>query len=156
MRFPIVNRYGHILMKAASPFILVLLLFTAPSLAHPAEREGCAICGMYLDVYAKTRFEITLTDGSSRSACGMACAVRIIDANRDRIREVRVADYRTGALIVARDAFFLEGSDVPGVMSYTGRIAFSTRAEAADFQKKHGGKIMTFENALKNQRSDRE
>ncbi|MBI5188796.1 MAG: nitrous oxide reductase accessory protein NosL [Nitrospirae bacterium] len=39
-------------------------------------------------------------------------------------------------------------------MSYISRIAFSTRGKAEKFQKKHGGKIITFEQAFKNQLSN--
>jgi nitrous oxide reductase accessory protein NosL len=37
---------------------------------------------------------------------------------------------------------------VPGVMNYTSRIAFSTLEKAEDFQKKHGGSIISFKQAL--------
>ena len=62
-----------------------------------------------------------------------------------------VADYLTKELIEADSAAYLEGSDIPGVMSYVSRIAFKTKADALAFQKKHGGSIITFQEALKHQ-----
>jgi copper chaperone NosL len=148
MRFPAIHISLH---GAASLCLLVLLLFTIPALAQTADREGCVICGMYLDMYAKTRWVITLDDGSSQSTCGMACAAEVIDSHKGHVKDVKVADFRSGALIDARSAFFLEESDIPGVMSYTSRIAFSSKEAARDFRKKHGGRIVHFDEALRNQ-----
>ena len=54
-------------------------------------------------------------------------------------------------LIDTKKAVYIEGSDIPGVMSYTSRIAFKNREEAQEFQKKHGGTIISFDKALKHQ-----
>jgi nitrous oxide reductase accessory protein NosL len=154
MRFPAIHNSFH---KRASLCLLIALFFVvAPSLAQVGEREGCVICGMYLDMYAKTRWMIILDDGSSQSTCGMACAVKVIDAHKGRVKDVKVADFSSGALIAAQKAFFLEGSDIPGVMSYTSRIAFSSKEAVQEFKKKHGGRIVLFEEALRNQLKERE
>jgi nitrous oxide reductase accessory protein NosL len=144
------------IVKTASCFVFVLLLFLALSPAPAAEREGCVLCGMYLDIYAKTRYTITLDDGSSKSTCSLACAARIMNEHKGRIRDVKTADYLTGKLIDARSAFILEGSDVPGVMSNTSRIAFPSKKAAQDFRKKHGGRIITFDEAVRNELRERE
>jgi copper chaperone NosL len=137
-------------MKTASCILLTLFLLAASSLPA-AEREGCSVCGMYLDLYAHTRFAMTLDDGSSRFACGLACAAKIINENKAHIKEIKVANFLTGDLIDARSAFFLEGSDVPGVMSNTSRIAFPSQNIAQHFRKKHGGRIVTFDEAVRDQ-----
>jgi len=150
-----VNRYRYF-MKAAIPCIFALLLFTSPFCAPAAERDSCVICGMYLDIYAKTRWTIILDNGSFQSTCSLACAAKIIQVRTGHIRNIKVADFRSGALIDARSAFFLEGSDIPGVMSYTSRIAFPSKEAARDFRKKHGGRIIPFDEALQNQLKERE
>jgi nitrous oxide reductase accessory protein NosL len=86
----------------------------------------------------------------------LACAARGINENRERVREIEVASFLTGEPIDARTAVYLEGSDVPGVMSHTSRIAFPTREEARTFRKKHGGKIVSFDEAVRNQLRDQE
>jgi nitrous oxide reductase accessory protein NosL len=45
---------------------------------------------------------------------------------------------------------------VPGVMSYTSRLAFASKNEALSFKKKHGGKIISFDDAIKNQLLDKQ
>jgi nitrous oxide reductase accessory protein NosL len=123
--------------------------------ASTTEREGCVVCGMYLDLYERTRLEISYRDGTTKSTCSLACAAEVINQNRDKIKEVRVADFLSGKLFDADTAYVLEGSDVPGVMTYTSRIAFSSKAQALTFQKKHGGRIITFDQALKDQLEDK-
>ncbi len=111
---------------------------------------------MYLDLYEKTRVVILLNDDNTKSTCSIACAVEVINKNKGRIRGVKVADFRTGKLFDAYKAYFLEGSDVPGVMTYTSRLAFFSKSQALAFQKKHGGRIITFDQALKDQMKDKE
>ncbi len=139
------------MVKIVSFCLLSLSLLAAASPAPAGEREGCAICGMYLDLYAKSRYTITFDDGSSQSTCSLACAARTINDRTGHIKDIKAGDFVSGELIDARSAFILEGSDVHGVMSSTSRIAFSSQKAAQDFQKQHGGKIITFEEALRNQ-----
>jgi len=144
------------ILKTASLFIAALLFIGNSTHLRAAEREECAICGMYLDSYARTRLEISFVDGTTRLTCGLACASEVINLNRSRIKGVRVADFLTGKLFDADKAYFLEGSDVPGVMTYTSRLAFSSKAQALTFQKEHGGRIITFDQALTDQLKDKE
>ncbi len=145
-----------ILRKTASLIVISLLAVGMCTAVSAAERQECVVCGMYLDLYEKTRLVIHLNDDNTKSTCSLACAAEIIDKNKGRIKEVKVADFLTGELFDAYRAYFLEGSDVPGVMTYTSRIAFFSKAKALAFQKKHGGRIITFDQALKDQMKDKE
>ena len=143
-------------IKTAS-FVFFCILFAAlPPILNAAEREGCVICGMYLDLYARTRFVISFDDGSTQSTCSLACAAEIINKNKQKLKDIKAGDFLTGELIDARKAVYLEGSDVPGVMSYTSRLAFSSKKEALSFKKKHGGKIISFDDAVRNQLMDKQ
>jgi len=106
---------------------------------------------MYIDLYEKTAHVVYFDDGSSKVVCSLSCATRLIRENQGKTKNVLAADFLTGKLINARDALYIEGSDVPGVMSYTSRIAFRSRTDAEEFQRKHGGRIISFEDALKHQ-----
>jgi nitrous oxide reductase accessory protein NosL len=77
-------------------------------------------------------------------------------ASTGRIRSIEAADFRTGALIDARTAFYLESSDIPGVMTYTSRIAFPSQKDAQAFRRKHGGRVISFDEAVRNQLKDNE
>jgi len=143
------------MMKTASIFI-VLVLFSGTYLgAYAGQREGCAVCGMYLDLYERTKYIIHFNDGISKSTCSLACAAGLLDENKDRIEGIMTSDFLTGKLIAAQKAYYLEGSDIPGVMSYVSRLAFSSKKLAISFKKKHGGMIISFDEALKNQLKDK-
>jgi len=145
-----------VIQQTASLIITTLLVTGIYASAHAAERESCAVCGMYLDLYERTHFVILFNDDTTKSTCSLACAAMVINQNKGRIKGVKVADFLTGKLLDADKAYFLEGSDIPGVMSYTSRIAFFSKTQASTFQKKHGGRIVTFDRALKDQLEDEE
>jgi nitrous oxide reductase accessory protein NosL len=138
------------MMRTAS-LIVLLLAALHSGMSSAEERKECAVCGMYIDLYERTTHVVYLDDGSSKEACSLACAAKLINENEGRIKKVLAADFLTGELINARDAFYLEGSDVPGVMSYTSRIAFSSLSDAEAFKREHGGRILPFDEALKHQ-----
>lgn len=140
------------MIKTAS--VLILFVFFTGICLYAAERERCAVCGMYLDLYKRTRFVIYFDDNTSKSTCSLACAAKLIDKNRNKVKDIKAADFVTGELMDARKAFYVEGSNVPGVMSYVGRFAFSSRNKALFFKKKHGGRIVSFDEAVKNQLRD--
>lgn len=131
-------------------FILLLISFlTVPVFA--AQREECELCGMWIDQYMSTRHVVTLKDNKTKSFCSIACTAKHLEEHKGKVKDIKVADFLTKKLIDANNAYYLEGSDVPGVMSYVSRIAFSARRDAEQFQKKHGGRIITFKQALENQ-----
>ena len=61
-------------------FILLILLLQAPAMSD-AEREECAVCGMWIEQYMNTRHVITMADDSEKSFCSIACAAKFIQAN---------------------------------------------------------------------------
>lgn len=137
-------------IRTASFFLLFCLTIFQGS-AGAEERKECSLCGMYLDQYKSTVHAIIFNDGTQLETCSLACAAKIYAKEKARIKKIMVADFLTDELIDAAHAVYLEGSDIPGVMSYTSRIAFRSRASAVNFQKKHGGKIVTFKEALQHQ-----
>lgn len=137
-------------LRTASLFLLFCLTIS-PGLARAAERKECLLCGMYLDEYASTVHVVIFNDGTRQETCSLACAVKIYAKEKARIKKIMAADFLTAELIDAEHAVYLEGSDIEGVMSYTSRIAFRSRADAVKFQKKHGGKIIMFKAALRHQ-----
>ena len=112
------------------------------------EREDCHVCGMWIDLYMKTRHVVTHRDGSERSFCSIACTSKYLGNHGGSVERIMAADYMSRELIEAKAAFYLSGSDVPGVMTYTSRIAFSNKDRAEEFQREHGGSIITFQQAL--------
>ena len=135
-------------------FVLIFCLIMFQGLGLAGERRECSLCGMYLDQYASTVHVIVFKDGTRQETCSLACAAKVFAKERARIKTILAADFLTGGMLDAENAVYLEGSDIPGVMSYTSRIAFRTMDDAKTFQKKHGGKIVTFKAALRHQLED--
>jgi nitrous oxide reductase accessory protein NosL len=125
-----------------------MLFLTPVALLEGGEREDCDVCGMWIDLYMKTRYVISLKNDTDISFCSIACTAKYIRKHQGEVSQIMAADYLSEGLTDAEKAFYLSGSDVPGVMNYTSRIAFSTLEKAEDFQKKHGGSIISFKQAL--------
>jgi nitrous oxide reductase accessory protein NosL len=140
---------GMKVRTASFIFLFCFIMFQGLGLA--GERRECVLCGMYLDQYESTVHVIVYNDGTREETCSLACAAKIYAKEKARIKTILAADFLTGEMIDAEHAVYLEGSDIPGVMSYTSRIAFRTKDDAETFQKKHGGKIVTFQAALQHQ-----
>ncbi|HHD80182.1 MAG TPA: hypothetical protein ENK99_01030, partial [Campylobacterales bacterium] len=65
------------------------------------------------------------------------------------IKAIFAVDASTGKLINAKSALYVVGSDIPNTMG-SNQVAFASKSSAKAFQKKHGGKIVSFNIALKN------
>lgn len=146
-----IKEMRRFLDKTLFAAFLCICLFLLSMSVFCEQRDECDICGMWIDQYMSTRHVITLKDNTTKSFCSLACAAKYLNENKENVKDVKVADFLTQKLIDAEKAFYLEGSDVPGVMSYTSRIAFSTKTDAEKFQSTHGGRIITFEQAIENQ-----
>lgn len=131
--------------------VFLLLFYALTSLGADTRRRECAVCGMWIDQYEHTRHVVILHDGNTEYFCSIACASKYIEVNGREIQKIKVADFITRELIEADYAFYLVDSDIPGVMSYISRIAFATSKSAEEFREIHGGKIITFEQALSSQ-----
>lgn len=137
------------LMVRTCLLIAFLALGSPLNAGADSDREDCSVCGMWIDLYMKTRHVVTLVDGASESFCSITCAAKYVREHKDSVRMIQAADFETKELLEAQKAFYLEGSDIPGVMSNTSRIAFSSRERADRFRRTHGGRILSFQDALK-------
>lgn len=127
-----------------------MVLISIASLSCEAgQRAECAVCGMWIDLYMKTRHVVILKDDTEMPFCSISCAARFMREHEGETKEVKAADYLTTELVDANEAFYLEGSDAPPVMGSTSMIAFSSRMNARRFRMIHGGRIISFDNALK-------
>lgn len=130
-------------------FLSFFFLLYCAAGTFPAEvRNDCCICGMWIDQYMRTRHVLTETDGAQVSFCSFTCAAKHLKQPGVTAKKVQVADYLTKQLVDVKDALYLVGSDAPPVMSCTSIIAFARRDAAEDFQRLHGGEIMSFAEAL--------
>lgn len=134
--------------------ICSVLLFTLHASAQEVPQK-CEICNMDLNKYRSTMHIITLKDGSKKHLCGFADASRaIMKAGDENVVKVEAVDHSTGRIIDAQKASYVEGSKIKGVMSPISRLAFEEKGSAQKFTEKEGGMIVSFDDALKNQRDD--
>jgi nitrous oxide reductase accessory protein NosL len=128
----------------AFSFLAVFVVLSFAGVFAGEARDDCRVCGMWIDQYMHTRHVLTEVDGSKVSFCSFTCAAKHIRKHGADVKRLQAADYLTAELVAATDATYLVGSDVLPVMSYTSIIAFADPATAKEFQKEHGGRIMTF------------
>lgn len=119
------------------------------SVATGADREGCIVCGMYIDQYQKTAGKLEYKDGRVVQSCGLACLLRLVDdaGGPDAFKSLQVKDWVVGLPIAAEHATYVISSKViPDMLPNI--IAFDDRSKAEEFLKENGGEILTFSQAL--------
>lgn len=119
------------------------------STAQAGEREGCSLCGMYIDQYQRTSATVTTKAGAVEKTCGGADMLRLVaDAGgAEAFASVLVHDWASGKELAAAEATFVIGSDlVPDMIPNI--IAFADQAGARAFIAGHGGEAITFSQAL--------
>jgi len=118
------------------------------------EPQWCPLCGMNLEMYHQTSNRLTFSDGTKVQTCSIFCAAQFYEKRPTEIDRWEVVDYETKGWIDARKAHWLVGSDIPGVMTAISKLAFLSMEDAKKYQKKHGGTIGTFDDALNRTLSD--
>ncbi len=118
-------------------------------MVNAGDQKWCPLCSMNLKMFWKTNHWLTFADGKEVGYCSIHCASIVHKKKGREIKGWKAVDYDSKKLIDARKAFFLIGSDLPGTMTATSKLAFASREVAERYQKKHGGSVGTFEDALK-------
>lgn len=113
------------------------------------QKKWCPICGMNLRMFYKTNHALKLTGGKNKQYCSMRCMIQDFEGLHSIVREILVIDTKSEKFISAANAHYVVGSKAPGTMSKISKYAFANYDDAVEFQKKMGGKIMSFEAARK-------
>jgi hypothetical protein len=114
--------------------------------AHPS----CSYCGMDRAKFAHSRVFIEYDDGSTAGTCSIRCAAVEMALHIDKGPvSIKVGDYQSKALINAETAVWVIGGDRLGVMTKRAKWAFDSKAQAESYIQEHGGKLGTFEDAIK-------
>jgi len=136
-----------------SAAILVFLLIGSLAAAgandpvKPGPGDKCPVCGMFAAKYPEFLSQMVFRDGSSAFfdgpkdlfKCYLNRSRYLPSKNKIDVAALFVKDYYSLAVIDARTAFFVVGSDIRGPMG-SELIPFRKKAEAAEFQKDHQGK----------------
>ncbi|MCK4442875.1 MAG: nitrous oxide reductase accessory protein NosL [Sulfurovaceae bacterium] len=110
--------------------------------------SSCPICGMHIKKFYKTSHAVTYNDGKKEHFCSMSYLAKTMKKRKD-IKAIFAVDASTNKLINAKTAIYVVGSDIPNTMG-SNQVAFASKSSAKAFHKKHGGKIVSFNTALKN------
>ncbi len=111
-------------------------------------KHWCPVCGMKIGMFYKTSHSSTLKDDTKRQYCSMRCLSVDNENNTIKKNSIKVVDAKTEKLLDAQSATYVIGSKVHGTMSKVSKLAFASKNDALDFQKKYGGKILSFNDAF--------
>jgi copper chaperone NosL len=143
----------------AGIILLSLCLFTgfhALALEKVEAPDSCSHCGMDRTRFSYSRMIVEYDNGTITGVCSLNCAAIDMNANKDlKIRSILVADYNSKKLINAEKAFWVIGGGKKGVMTMTAKWAFAKKEDAEQFIEQNGGRLDTFEEALKLARDDK-
>jgi copper chaperone NosL len=142
-------------MARSSLTIILFLIISAASFAgvnnppKPRSEDKCPVCGMFVSRYPDFLSSVVFADGSyvffdgpkDLFQCYLDTQRYLPSKKKADISALMVTDYYNLAVIDARSAYFVAGSDVHGPMGNE-LIPFSKRVEANEFLKDHHGKII--------------
>ena len=131
----------------------------------PQRPPVCQICGRY--VSKQTAFRVDTSSGAVRACCP-ACAMHYMLHHPGATQKAWATDFNSGRLIPAEKAYYDTGGDVQyctahkppverGAEGVSRRVydrclptlvAFSSREEADAYRQKHGGRVVTYDEAL--------
>ena len=114
----------------------------------------CPYCSMDLRANHRTRMLVHYSNDLPDPTCSMHCTAISLANNLFLDPKMiwvgdNAADTEPRPLIDASKASFLVGSDLPGIMTWNSKYAYSTLEAATAAQKVHGGQLMNFRQALK-------
>jgi hypothetical protein len=140
-------------------------------LETPEQPAVCEICGRGISKQVEFRIE---TANGTIYACCPGCALHHIINHPGEARKELATDFNSGHLIPARSAYYDMGGDMqyctrrdPAIQRVPGQgvemrvydrclpvlVAFASKDEAEAYQQQHGGRVVTFDQALQNVRA---
>ncbi len=131
--------------------------------------ELCQVCGR--DIPKQTAFRMETTHGTIMACCPR-CAMHHIVHHPGLVRQAWATDLDSGHMIPAESAYYDEGGDIQyctvhkspvertpmGIQMRTydrclpTLVAFTTQNEAEAYREKHGGRVLTYDEALEDVR----
>jgi copper chaperone NosL len=140
--------------KTAVVMFLMMCLLFAPVFVSAVEEDltafpECPFCGMDRQKFAHSRMLIEYED-DAEGFCSIHCAAIDLAVKIDQTpKEIKVGDYGTKKLIDAEKAVWVIGGNKMGVMTKRAKWAFEKKEDAEKFVKENGGKVSTFDEAMK-------
>jgi len=162
------KRLSIIVLVAAMVIAVGFLIHRVTSSTQPAD---CQICGRMIS--KQTEFRIETTHGTIYACCPR-CAMHHIINHPGDARAEWATDFTSGKLIPAGSAYYDEGGDVqyctrhdPAMERAPDQgvkvrvydrclpvlVAFASKEDAEAYEHQHGGRVVTFQQALEDTRT---
>jgi len=114
----------------------------------------CPYCGMDRRYNHRARMLIHYGNDLPDPLCSIHCGAISLAINLSLDpKAIYVGDNASETdpcpLVEVGKATFLVGSDLPGVMTWNSKVAYSSAVAATAAQKEHGGQLMNFQQTLK-------
>jgi copper chaperone NosL len=139
--------------KLITSLFVFALLLVAPTVFSGDDIQrfpSCPLCGMNRGEYAFSRMLIEYDDGTATGTCSIHCTAAEMSLRREKtISRILVADYNGKHLIPSESALFVIGGDKTGVMTKQAKWAFAEKGDAEKFIMEHGGRLSSFDEAMK-------
>jgi copper chaperone NosL len=141
---------GVFLVWAMAFYMLTGMVALVQAQEDIQKQSSCKYCGMDRQQFAQSRMFIEYDDGSSVGTCSIHCTAIDLSLNIDKTpAAILVGDYNTKQLIDAEKAYWVLGGNKPGVMTKTAKWAFAKQEDADKFIQEQGGRVATFDDAMK-------
>ena len=113
------------------------------------KKENCSNCAMPLAKYYKVNHAAS-QDAKVKQFCSIHCLAEAKSIKHEHLENIKVVDTKKLNFIDAKDAYYVLGSKIRGVMTRTSKFAFGTKEDALAFIAKNGGRLTDFEEAYAN------
>lgn len=116
-------------------------------------KNSCTTCGMELAKSYKAN-HVAKQNDEIKQFCSMHCLAQEMSINKTQLQDIKTVDTKSLKFINAKEAYYVLGSKIRGIMTKSSKFAFADKNDALDFVKENGGKVVTFEEAYKNALDD--
>ncbi len=117
------------------------------------KKNLCSNCGMSLAKYYKVNHAAT-HNTDTKQFCSIHCLAEAKSIKHTQLSNIQVVDTQNKNFINAKDAYYVLGSKIRGVMTRTSKFAFASKEDALHFITQNGGKIVDFNTAYTNALKD--
>ena len=116
-------------------------------------KNSCTTCGMELAKSYKAN-HVAKQNDEIKQFCSMHCLAQEMSINKTQLQDIQTVDTKSLKFINAKEAYYVLGSKIRGIMTKSSKFAFADKNDTLDFVKENGGKVVTFEEAYKNALDD--
>lgn len=114
------------------------------------QAPSCKHCNMEREKFGHSRMLVEYDDGTAAGTCSLHCLAVELAVTLDKTpKALWAADYSSKKLIDAEKAAWVIGGNKPGVMTRQAKWAFENKTDAEKFTQENGGKLATFDEAIK-------